>query len=82
MKTIISTILIIAVAVILHSCRESEIEEPLELEKLNIVNSKTEMSKNSDTIQAGAFSTDPDPELDESIKDPPIRHGGQWRTSK
>ncbi|MCQ9634146.1 hypothetical protein MP477_04160 [Chryseobacterium sp. WG23] len=82
MKTIISTILIIAGAVILHSCRESEIEEPLELKKQNIVNSKTEMSKNNDTIQTEAFSTDPDPELDESIKDPPIRHGGQWKTSK
>ncbi|MDR6546480.1 hypothetical protein J2810_002539 [Chryseobacterium rhizosphaerae] len=82
MKTIISTILIIAGSALLHSCRESEIEEPLELEKLNVVNSKTEMSKYNDTIQTGAFSTDPDPELDESIKDPPIRHGGQWKTSK
>jgi len=80
MKTIISTILIIAGAVILHSCRESEIEEPLELGKLNIVNSKTEMSKNSDTIQAGVVSNDAD--TDETIKDPPIRHGGQWKTSK
>lgn len=79
MKTIISTILIIAGAVILHSCRESEIEEPLERGKLNIVNSKTEMSKNSDTIQAGVVSND---DTDETIKDPPIRHGGQWKTSK
>lgn len=79
MKTIISTILIIAGAVILHSCRESEMEEQLELEKLNIVNSKTEMSKNSDTIQAGVVSN---ADTDETIKDPPIRHGGQWRTSK
>jgi len=82
MKIIISTILIIAGTALLHSCRESEIEEPLVLGKLNTVNSKTEMSRVSDTIQAGVFVTDPDPELDESIKDPPIRHGGQWRTSK
>lgn len=82
MKTIISTILIITGTVLLHSCRESEIEEPLELEKQKIVNSKTEMSKNNDTIQAGIFSNDPDPDLDESIKDPPIRHGGQWKISK
>ncbi|REC62281.1 hypothetical protein DRF65_11245 [Chryseobacterium pennae] len=81
MKIIISTILIITGTALLHSCRESEIE-PLELGKLNTVNSKTEMSKVSDTIQVGVFATDPDPELDESIKDPPIRHGGQWRTSK
>lgn len=80
MKTIISTILIIAGAVLLHSCRESEMEEPLELGKLNIVNSKTEMSKNSDSIQMGTVSNNPD--TDESIKDPPIRHGGQWKTAK
>jgi hypothetical protein len=79
MKTIISTILIITGTVLLHSCRESEIEEPLELEKQKIVNSKTEMSKNNDTIQAGIVY---DSETDESIKDPPIRHGGQWKTSK
>jgi len=79
MKIIISTIFIIAGTALLHSCRESEIEEPLELGKLDTVNSKTEMSKNSDTIQVVVSNN---PESDESIKDPPIRHGGQWRTSK
>ncbi|MGE6397365.1 hypothetical protein [Chryseobacterium scophthalmum] len=79
MKTIISTILIITGVVILHSCRESEIEEPSEMHKLNIINSKAEMSKNSDSIQAGTFSDDP--EIDESVEDPPIRHGGQWKYS-
>ncbi|RKF37156.1 hypothetical protein BCY89_05755 [Sphingobacterium siyangense] len=79
MKTIISTILIIAGAVLLHSCRESEMEEPLELGKLNIANSKTEMSKDSDSTGVGNVSN---LETDETIKDPPIRHGGQWKTSK
>lgn len=79
MKTIISTILIIAGAVLLHSCRESEMEEPLELGKLNIANSKTEISKDSDSTGVGSVSN---LETDETIKDPPIRHGGQWKIVK
>ena len=79
MKTIISTILIITGAVILHSCREFETEELLELDKQNVVNQKTEMSKKSDTMQVDSFSDVP--EIDESIEDPPIRHGGQWKSA-
>lgn len=78
MKTIISTILVIAGALFFHSCRESETEEPLELINQK-VSAKTEMSKNNDTIQTNVYS---EPEVDETKEDPPIRHGGQWKLSK
>lgn len=79
MKTIISTILVVAGALIFRSCRESETEEPLELINQNKVNAKTELSKNNDSIQANVYS---EPEIDETKEDPPIRHGGQWKLSK
>lgn len=66
-------------AIILHSCRESETEESFEMTTKNLINSKVEMSKNSDTIRINISENEP--ETDEK-EDPPIRHGGQWKNSK
>lgn len=80
MKTIISTISILAGGIILHSCRESDIEEPIKLDKPNLIKSKTEMSKNNDTIQASTIQNSKEP--DQLLGDPPVRHGGQWKFAK
>lgn len=77
MKTIISTILICAGTVFLHSCREYESEEPIKLERFNMKTTKAEISKNNDSIQEATSQNNIDP--DQLVEDPPIRHGGQWK---
>jgi hypothetical protein len=77
MKTIISSILIIACIISLHSCREVDEQQDFNLQQLTKIEAKTATLKEKDTAAASPiFETVP---KDITDTDPPPKDGGQWK---
>lgn len=85
MKTIISSILIIAGTICLHSCRDQGEEQADYIQKQSVDGAEMRAAKDIDTIGTNIYSewlSDPHEfDDDTSISDPPPKEGGQWKSS-
>jgi hypothetical protein len=83
MKTIISSILIMAGIIFLHSCRQENEELGVDTQVQYSKSTDADVHRDSDTINTaaypGTFNTSEDPDDGTTLTDPPPKDGDQWR---
>ncbi|WP_157885968.1 hypothetical protein [Chryseobacterium glaciei] len=80
MKTIISSILIIAGMITMHSCRQQDEEQEMDLKIQDKEALSTETYKNSDSTEVNVRLENP---IEGTIDtDPPPKDRDQWRKGK
>jgi sensor domain CHASE-containing protein len=78
MKKIILSILILAGIISLHSCREQDEDQVMDMQIQNKASSMKETNKDTDSTNITVLT-----DLDGTLEtDPPPKDGGQWKTRK